>query len=105
MININIYFQCCHAIWRSKVVSSPKTKVCLILVGSEKSLNPSNFDNLYLLQNLSTVKVAMIEELIRLKGDEGDTYLNETIGKSENYDLKDAFWLAKMIIDEGYMQH
>lgn len=91
--------------WRNKVVASDKDLVSLVFVGSKNSKNSSNFENLYQLQELSPVKVQMIEELNLIKSSDDYDGFEEKIGSSENYDLKDVFWLAKIIFDEGYVKY
>lgn len=72
-----------------------------MFVGTEQTKNSSNFENLYQLQELSTVKVQMIEELNAMKASDDFDGFKENIGSSADYNLKDAFWLAKIIGDEG----
>lgn len=84
-------------------MSSEKDLVTILLAGTEQSKNTSNFENIYQLQELSTVKVLMIEELNKMLHKDSDDYdgFTDKIGSSSQYNLKDLFWLAKIIIDEG----
>lgn len=87
--------------WRSKIVSNANDLVSLLFVGSETSKNPSSFPNLYQLQELSSVTVDMIKQLIAMNSSVDLDAFNNEIGSSESYDLKDLFWLAKIVFDEG----
>jgi hypothetical protein len=91
--------------WRSKVVSNAKDLVSILLLGTKKSKNPSSFPNMFQLQGLSAVTVDMIKELIEIrKNADGDfNGFKNKIGSSEDYDLKNLFWLAKIIFDEKWV--
>ncbi|ODN06020.1 X-ray repair cross-complementing protein 5 [Orchesella cincta] len=101
-VPFRVAIKCCQAMWRSKVVSNEKSHlVSLIFVGTEQSKNSSDFDNIYVLQDLSAVKVAMIEELNAMKNSDDFDGFQSKIGSCDNYDMKDVFWLAKIMFDDA----
>jgi hypothetical protein len=62
--------------------------VAILLSGTGKDKNGSGFPNLYILQEMSQVKVRMIEDLNRLATSEDLDDFENTIGSSTNYNLK-----------------
>lgn len=66
-----------------------------ILLNGTESKN-ANFPNIYKLQEFSTVTVAMIQQLIEIRNSPDLNDFANKIGSSEEYNLKDLFWQAKM---------
>lgn len=82
-------------------MSNPQDLVGILLVGSEQSSEDVTFPGIYEMQELSTVKVGMIKELMGMRND--PVNLNgfmERIGSSDEFSMKDLFWQAKMCFDK-----
>jgi len=87
--------------WRTKVISNPKDQVAILLSGTEHPNNDSAFPNLFVLQEMSEVSVKKIEDLNRITTDEELDGFDTTIGSSTDYNMKELFWLAKIIYDDA----
>ena len=83
------------------MVSNAKDLVSIVLIGTENAENSSAFSNLYEFQKLSPVTVEMIQQLKEMKKSTDLKSFHDTIGTSENFNLMELFWLAKIIFDEG----
>jgi len=105
MVYLCIVLQCCQSIWRSKIVSNPKDKVAILLnaTAQENDEGQSDFKNLYMLQPLQKVTVAMIQELLQIDSenkDNGCSSFRNSLGSSSQFNMMDLFWKAKLIFDE-----
>ena len=77
--------------------------LAILLLGTEVQKNDSDFPNLYILQEMSEVKVKMIEKLHAITTSEDLDGFDANIGSSSQYNLKELFWLAKILYDDAYV--
>jgi len=82
-------------------VSSPRDLVGILFVGTEKEQNTPAFPNLYLLQALEQLSVDLIEQLHKMATTDDLDGFEDRIGSSSTYNLKDMFWLLKIIYENA----
>ncbi|KAG0045857.1 X-ray repair cross-complementing protein 6 [Gryganskiella cystojenkinii] len=72
--------KCAMTVQMNKIISSDSDLVGVMLYGTEKSKNPNNFENIYVLQELDTPDVNKIQQLEAI--DEKTTDFDEEFGTS-----------------------
>lgn len=92
--------QICDSILRTKIISNPKDKVGILFFGTEHAKKSSSFDNLYILQELKNITTEGISDLHKMISSYDLDGFEDKIGSSTQYDLKNLFWLAKIMFDE-----
>ena len=90
---------------RSKIASTPKDKVGIVLFDTEHAENNSNFEHLYVLKGLTEITTVSISDLHERMNSEDLGDFENKIGNSDKSKMSELFWLAKIMFDEGYEQN
>jgi ATP-dependent DNA helicase 2 subunit 1 len=89
---IEICIKCARTVLLNKIISSEKDLVGVVLFGTDKEKNPSEFKHVYILQDLDQPDAPRIKELDQLlEGVAADTFSTD-YGHSSDYSLNDVFW-------------
>ena len=83
---------CAKNVLMSKIISSDKDLVGVILFGTEKSQNSSDFPNVYDLQALDMPDADRILQLEQLESGDGVESFGNDYGHSDAFAMSDALW-------------
>jgi len=94
---------CAKNVLMSKIISSDKDLVGVILFGTEKNQNSSDFPNVYDLQALDMPDADRILQLEQLESSDGVQSFGNDYGNSDGFALSDALWAcSKMFASTTY---
>ena len=87
-----ICLKCIHNVLMSKIVSSDKDVVGVIFFGTEKCKNPSDFQHVYIFQDLDMPDANRILQVEALQKEEMLLKFSTDYGHSLDFALSDALW-------------
>jgi ATP-dependent DNA helicase 2 subunit 1 len=93
--------KCVKSVLLNKIVSSEKDLVGVVLYGTDKSQNKSDFKHVYVLQDLDTPdapRIKQIEDMLRVDSMES---FAEEYGHSDHYSLSDVFWTCSNLLSDS----
>ena len=87
-----ICLKCVHNVLMSKIVSSDKDVVGVIFFGTEKCENPSDFQHVYIFQELDMPDANRILQVELFQKEETLLNFGRDYGHSLDFALSDALW-------------
>ncbi|KAM9462968.1 X-ray repair cross-complementing protein 6 isoform 2-T2 [Clarias gariepinus] len=98
--NFDMTMQCVRSVYTSKIISSDRDLVALVFYGTEQSKNPRNsFKHVYVYHDLDSPGARHVQEIDKLRGDEGSQLAAETMGSGET-SLGDALWCCSNLYSD-----
>ncbi|KAG0238181.1 X-ray repair cross-complementing protein 6 [Mortierella sp. GBA43] len=92
--------KCAMTVQLNKIISSESDLVGIILYGTEKSKNSTNFEHIYVLQDLDTPDVNKIQQLESI--DDRSISFDDEFGTSNGkYRLGEVFWTASTMFSSS----
>ena len=82
--------KCAKSVLMNKIISSEKDLLGIVLFGTEKHQNSSEFKNVFTLQELDMPDADRVLQIEALE--EGSVDIEQTYGHNNNYAISDALW-------------
>ncbi|XP_064011207.1 X-ray repair cross-complementing protein 6 isoform X2 [Pogoniulus pusillus] len=92
--------QCIRNVYTSKIISSDRDLLSVVLYGTENSNNSADFKHVYVLQDLDNPGAKRILELDQYRGDEGQALFHKTFGHNADYSLGEALWACSNLFSD-----
>ncbi|RUS22756.1 hypothetical protein BC937DRAFT_87171 [Endogone sp. FLAS-F59071] len=85
--------KCARSVLMNKIISSESDLVGILLYGTEKKQNSTNFEHIYILQDLDMPDAQRIKEIEAVVNATGETKFHDEFGSThEEFPLSEVFW-------------
>eukprot|EP00117_Sycon_ciliatum_P030500 scpid60044/ scgid24025/ X-ray repair cross-complementing protein 5; 5&apos; ATP-dependent DNA helicase 2 subunit 1; ATP-dependent DNA helicase II 70 kDa subunit; DNA repair protein XRCC6; Ku autoantigen protein p70 homolog len=93
--------KCAKSVLMNKIISSDKDLVGVVLFGTEKHKNSSDFKNIFVLQDLDQPDAQRILELENMLEDQDYRKFKKEFGHSAAFSLSDVLWCCSIIFSNS----
>ncbi|CAI8018048.1 X-ray repair cross-complementing protein 6 [Geodia barretti] len=93
--------KCVKSVLLNKIISSEKDLVGVVLYGTAKSQNKSDFKHVYVLQDLDTPDAPRIKEIEDMLSAQSLQNLSASFGHSDDYSMSDVLWTCSNMLSDS----